>query len=213
MVHIDIPRKLKESLTFSDDNDSILKLRRPSRRRASRKAPRMPKKESSDKTLQTVSVSSASPVVGRSCYRFPSRKRLSKKLSSRKNHTSIKESRDDDGVSHSSSSSSSCLTDPSHNDESHDASVESNIEVRDKYQANETVPPLAMEWHHDFNEDELEEQVFPSMESLHIQDCVEEQDALVLQLHIPAHTRDQSENLDVEYLPFKIPVMKSTGVE
>lgn len=144
------------------------------------------KKSTSKKQPNPISSSSASGAGTRACYRFPTQRRHSKKFPSRKRN-SFKDSRDDFVLS-SSSSSSYCLTDSSDTEGSRDTSVESKIAVRDRYEVAETEPRL-----------------------LHVQDCYEEHDALVLQLHIPPPQIHSAETLEVEYLPFKIPVLK-TGI-
>jgi hypothetical protein len=206
VVHIDLPKKLKETLSTSDDNDSIFQLRKPGTKRRGKKKT-TPKKQVSTKTLQTSamssSVASASANCTRSSYRLPSRRGLVKRFSSRK--TSPVKECVDDVIDHSSSSSSSCLTYTSNNEGDHDDSVDSDCGLGDKYEVEETEPPLTVEWQQRGEKAEEEESFAVSQASLHVQDCVEEQDALVLQLHIPS--QDVSGNLDVEYLPFKIPAV------
>jgi len=193
MVHVDIPKRLKQSLTLSDDNDLIFKFGKPTRRRGKKKI--APKREASAKTIQTSSISSSSATETRGCYRLPLRKRLSVKFASRKRNTS-KKSRSNFVLSE---SSSSCLTGSSHDEESHDASIKSEIEISDNYQVAET-------GHDDISR---EGGRLLMAESVRIQDCYEELDALVLQLHIPPQHTHFTENLDVEYLPFKISIMKT----
>lgn len=208
LVHIDVPRRFKESLTFSDDNDSILKLRKPKRRRGKNARK---KQASTSSTIQTAALSptSAGSIVNkkRSCYRFPLQKGLSKKFPSLQ--SMAKESRDDDDFVNSSSDSSSCLTESSGDIQgpSRDASVESNIDERDKYEVEEVVPPLTVEWHHSVDDEQVEG--FPTSETIQVQDCFEEQDTLILQLHIPVPPQPLMESLDVEYLPFKVPVLQT----
>jgi hypothetical protein len=198
---------------MSDDNDSIFHLKKPgaAKRRGKKKTP--PKKQvSTTKTRQTSamssSVASASANCTRTCYRMPSRRGIGlvKRLSSRK--TSPFKECVDDVIEPSSSSSSSCLTYTSNDERVHDDSAESDCDMGDKYEVEESEPTLTVEWQQRGEKEDTEEESFQvSQASLHVQDCVEEQDALVLQLHIPS--QDVSENLDVEYLPFKIPAMKS----
>lgn len=207
VVHIDLPKKLKKTLSMSDENDSIFQLKKPGAKRRGKKTT-TPKKQVSTKTIQTSamssSVASASANCTRSCYSLPSRRGLVKRFSSRK--TSPVKGCVDDVIDPSSSSSSSCLTYTSNNEGDHDASLDSDCGLGDKYEVEETEPPLTVEWQQRGEKEEEEEESFAvSQASLHVQDCVEEQDALVLQLHIPS--QDVSENLDVEYLPFKIPAV------
>lgn len=187
MVHIDVPRKLKKSLTkYDDDDQSLFKLRKPVRRRL--RGMKKGRKQASEKTFQTAgSISSASSsrrIEPRACNRLPSRKNLSKKIPSPKE--SMQESRDDINIA--SSSSSSFWSDSSGNQASQEASVGNESEERDEYDVRS---------YEDF---------FFMNETTQVPDCYEETDALVLQLHIPTETR-LIESLDVEYQPFKITKM------
>lgn len=195
IVHIDMPRRLKKSLTVTDDNDTVFKFRKPARRHRGEKRGAFPtNKETSTRTFQTGSVSSSSSsgTIGtRAFYRLPSPRGLSKKLSSRKKKSSTKESRDDLIVARASSSSSLWTDSSAGNEASRDTSVDDETEVRDKYGISESY-----------------EDIFPM--SVNIQDCYEERDALVLQLNIPTlQTHQPVESLDVEYLPFKIPTLQT----
>lgn len=186
MVRINIPRKLKQSLTTADDNDSVFKFGSSSKLRGKKKSE--PKKDASTKTFQTSSTSSSSAHGTCACYRLPSPRQLSKKLLTKK-WRPTKECRDDFVISE---SSSSCSSGFSINEGSSESSFDSVSEMRDNYLAD------------DFGSN-------PTTQAFYlVQDCYEEHDALILQLHIPSeHHTQPSERLDVEYLPFKIPVIRT----
>lgn len=193
MVDVHVPRKLEKSLTYTNnyDNDSLFKFGKSAWRHRGMKK-RLRNKQASAKTFQTGSLSSSSEsgIGTKACSRLPRAKSLSKKLSSRKKKDKVNGCIDDFIISASSSSSS--WTHSSGNEASRETSVDGETEVRDKYDADSY------------------EDIFYSRESLRIQDCYEERDTLVLQLHIPTQqTPHQVESLDVQYLPFKIPTLKT----
>ena len=197
VVHIDIPRRLKQSLTLSNDTDSIFKFGNSKRRRVKKRAP---KKQASTNTIQTRSTSSTSASDTRTCYRFPSRLSTNHPLQKR---ISVKESKNVFVLP--ASSSSSCLTDSSHNDLSRNAPVVSDHEKNDKYELFAADSTSSAESHGlDLYVKELKIMSTPASLPYSPEDGNEEYEALVLQLQIPLHP---GENLDVEYLPFKIPAM------
>lgn len=186
---LNFPKQLVCSLTSSEDSDSFLKSQRLTRIKMGLKKQML----ASGITKQPGSPSSGSSSESRRAYRLRSGKRIDEK---KKKSKSCPPPSKNFVVS----SSSSYLIESSPHETSTDSpsSSQSALELHDESSSTQE--------HYSKEEMRNTEKI----ERLHISSPVANEEALVVQLKIPSwNPQHRLESLDVEYLVFKVPAMKT----